>query len=59
MGQLSLIVAVPEPSTYALFGIGALALIVVDRRKVALALITFQRRLVSFIGALEILKGSS
>jgi hypothetical protein len=27
--------AVPEPSTYALFGLGALALVVAYRRKVA------------------------
>ena len=34
-GQLSVTTAVPEPSTYALFGLGALALIVAYRRKVA------------------------
>jgi PEP-CTERM motif len=34
-GSLSFSPAVPEPSTYALFGLGALALVVAYRRKVA------------------------
>jgi len=32
-GQLSVSQAVPEPSTYALFGIGAIGLLLVMRRK--------------------------
>ena len=32
---LSLIYAVPEPSTYALFGIAALALLIANRRKIS------------------------